>query len=145
MKKMTDQKNDDLLSYVEKRTMEKNKKRKKQKIFSKISSPKYVYLITAIIGIVGTILSLVLLDESNMIILGCLYGLAIIVLYPGVYFVLKIDRGTLTKICAPLLLIVPMVLIVGYVFPDYEDLLTSLKFSPLFITWSVILLERELL
>lgn len=145
MKKMTDQKNDDLLSYVEKRTMEKNKKRKKQKIFSKISSPKYVYLITAIIGIVGTILSLVLLDESNMIILGCLYGLAIIVLYPGVYFVLKIDRWILTKICAPLLLIVPMVLIVGYVFPDYEDLLTSLKFSPLFITWSVILLERELL
>ena len=29
MKKMTDQRNDDLLSYVEKRTVEKNKKSKK--------------------------------------------------------------------------------------------------------------------
>lgn len=114
-------------------------------IVGKCKVKAYVYLITAIIGIVVTILSLVLLDESNMIILGCLYGLAIIVLYPGAYFVLKIDRWTLTKICAPLLLIVPMALIVGYVFPDYEDLLTSLKFSPLFITWSVILLEREIL
>lgn len=104
-----------------------------------------VYMITIIVGIISTILSFVFLDESNMMILAYIYAISIVVLYFGGYFLFKIDKLNLTKICSPLILLIFFALIIGYIFPSYDTMILTFKTIPVFITISALLFEKELL
>lgn len=134
---------------IEQKRIEQKRIEQKKKAEKKISDmPKIKTIVcttTIIVGILSTILSFVFLDESNMMILAYICAISIVVLYFGGYFLFKIDKLNLTKICSPLILLIFFALIIGYIFPSYDTMILTFKTIPVFITISALLFERELL
>ena len=103
-----------------------------------------IYSATIAIGIISSIFSFVFLKYSNMGIMGIIYGISIVALYFGGHYVLQIDKSDLTKICSPLLIPIFLALIFGYTIDSLDFIVLAMKFVPICITISLLLLEKYL-
>lgn len=100
------------------------------------------FITTIILGIISTILSFVFLKYSNLGIMGIIYGISTIALYFGGHYVLSVDKWQLTKICAPLLMPILLALIFAYTIDTLDFIVLAMKFVPICITISLLLLEK---
>ncbi len=105
---------------------------------------KHTFIITIIIGIISSIFSFIFLKYSNMAVMGIFYGISIVALYFGGHYVLQIDGWDLTKICAPLMIPIFLALIFGYTIDSLDFIVWAMKFVPICITISLLLLEKYL-
>ena len=128
---------------IEQKRIEQENLNKKKKMRNIQKVKNITYSTTIIAGIISTILSFIFLNDSEPMVFALEYGIAIIVLYFGGHFVWKINRWSLTKINAPLLVPIFLGVIVGYI--DLHSMIFVFQALPMFITLSVLLLEKELL
>jgi len=108
------------------------------------NNKKITFIATIIVGIISTILSFVFLKYSNMVVMGIIYGISIVALYFGGHYVIRIEGWDLTKICAPLLIPILLALIFGYTIDSLDFIVLAMKFVPICITLSLLLLEKYL-
>ena len=111
----------------------------------KINKKIKVYGITVLVGFIITILSFSFLTYSNMGIMGAVYGIAVICFYFGGHIFLKLDRWDITKINLPLMIPIFLAVIFGYTIDTLDFIVLAMKFVPMCITLSAVLLEKYIL